>query len=67
MPLGGRNVGPLTKAYVKDVTIHRAVTSQLCEYNNAVKLYCPAPGNSFCSVRHHKNIKYRSSRAIKII
>ena len=26
---------------------------------NTIKLYCPEPGNSFCSVRRHKNIKYR--------
>ena len=27
---------------------------------NTIKLYCPEPGNSFCSVRRHKNIKYTS-------
>ena len=26
---------------------------------NTITLYCPRPGNSFCSVHHHKNIKYR--------
>ena len=26
---------------------------------NTITLYCPEPGNSFCSVRRHKNIKYR--------
>ena len=33
---------------------------------NAIILYCPGPGNSFCSV-HHKNIKYGSKeRKIQI-